>query len=45
MSKLSLLCKLALEYFTEHEKPLVIVKFMELQNKAENLFLKFNASE
>ena len=37
--------KLALDYLTEHEKPLIIIKSMDLQNKENNLLVKFNAVE
>ena len=34
---------LDLDYFTEHEKPLIIVKFMQLQKKAKNILVKVDA--
>ena len=36
--------KLALDYFTEYEKPLLIEKLMEMQNKAHNLLVKVDAA-
>jgi hypothetical protein len=35
--------KLAVSYFTEHEKPMLIVRFVELVNKANDLLMKIDA--